>query len=151
MIASDHVHPRSVVLAVDVGSSSVRCSAYDVIDYTVVASSSQQRKSVDPGTGQIILFNTAIDHDAEGKNNINLLDVIDTCVDDVLRQVLVLQPSKPATQECFYKVVAIGFSTFVMNLVGVDDRGLLIGHEASMSYTCSQSPEVNAEVENLKR
>jgi gluconokinase len=48
-----------------------------------------------------------------------------------------------------YKVTAIGFSTFVMNLVGVDRHGHLVGDEATLSYAC-QTAEVNAEVEDLK-
>jgi gluconokinase len=122
---------QSVIVAVDVGSSSIRCSAYDATNYNVVASSSQQRRSVHPGTGRIILMD-----DTSGES---LLDVIDGCVDDVLRQLL----------QGEYKVTAIGFSTFVMNLVGVDRHGHLVGDEATLSYAC-QTAEVNAEVEDLK-
>lgn len=49
-----------------------------------------------------------------------------------------------------FSVIAVGFSSFTMNLIGVDENGVPIGEEASMSYACN-SAEVLEEVEHLKR
>jgi sugar (pentulose or hexulose) kinase len=130
----------SVILAIDIGSSSIRCTAYDVSNqecnqYRAVASQSQSRRSVQPGTGKILLAN-----DDDGTT---LLDDIDVLVDQVLSQL------QSVSHEA-YNVIAVGFSSFVMNLVGVDVHGHLMGDHATLSYACSQS-DVNAEVNNLKR
>jgi sugar (pentulose or hexulose) kinase len=129
----------SVILAIDIGSSSIRCTAYDVSNqashqYRFVASQSQSRRSVQPRTGQIVLANN---------DGTTMLDDIDVLVDQVLSQ---LQSASNNT----YNVIAVGFSSFVMNLVGVDVHGQLLGDHATLSYACSRS-EVNAEVKHLKR
>lgn len=208
---------RSVVLAIDVGSSSIRCSAYDITAKTpsssgtttttirsscsssssagchppplpnhgrVVASFRQSRRSVDPGTGRILVTGGGGDHhptidgsptaksttsttttgngsDTVGSRTTTsgpggLLDAIDTGVDRVLQQLerLSQPPPSPATPPHdhydSYKVRAVGFSTLVMNLVGVDREGALVGDSATLSYACP-SPSVHAEVEDLQR
>jgi sugar (pentulose or hexulose) kinase len=149
---------RSVILAIDVGSSSVRCTAYDAgavvsaddsdrsdrdkstddpaDSLEVLASSSQARRSVHPSTGQIAL---------ENDDGTTLLDIIDMLVDDVLRKL------QEKCRTSSFQVIALGFSSLVMNLVGVDRNGKLIGDSASMSYACSSTAEVIAEVQDLKR
>jgi gluconokinase len=150
---------RSVILAIDIGSSSIRCTAYETTlkenDYSVVAATQQPRRSVHPGTGRIVLVNSSSDDaDSNNKNNNNnnsgspggdgatlhssVLDDVDASVETVLEQLL--------PQD---KILAVGFSTFNMNLVGVDRHGKLVGEEATMSYAC-QLPQVHAEVEALK-
>lgn len=136
---------RLLILAIDVGSSSVRCAAYDRDERTAVASASRSRKSIHPGTGRVNIL-LVPDVGGGGDGSSNLWDVIDECVDDVLEQLA----ATTQQQQPEYKVVAIGFSTFVMNLIGVDRHGVPVGVEATLSYRCA-SPEVTAEVEHLKR
>jgi sugar (pentulose or hexulose) kinase len=130
---------RYLVLAIDVGSSSVRCTAYEVTSaegcdpFDVCAASSVPRRVVQPVTGQILVYSN---EDEEQ----NLFDDIDQCVDEVLDQL----------RSRSGKVVAIGFSTLVMNLIGVDERWIPVANNATLSYAC-QIPSVNKEVDLLKR
>lgn len=150
---------RSVVVTVDVGSSSVRCIAYDVTGYdqnsgpysiVPVTSSSQKRRSVRPSSGRIIL-DSEQDGTAHGSSVDGLLDTIDRCVTDVLESLPKTAAAAATADSLLFQVVAVGFSTFVMNLVGVDDCGRIVGATASVSYACSHAPEVHAEVEHLQR
>ena len=136
------VNGGGVILALDVGSSSVRCSAYDCRDTETLpevsrlrclATSRRLRRSVDFQGRIAWKESTSCASDT-------LLDVLDECVDDVLKQ---LQGEK-------HIIMGVGFSTFVMNLVGVNRLGEMVGDDATMSYAC-QIPDVNAEVEILKR
>jgi gluconokinase len=47
------------------------------------------------------------------------------------------------------RVVAVGFSTFVMNLIAVDHRGLPIDDEFTLSYACN-APNVVEECDNIR-
>jgi ribulose kinase len=137
-----------VILALDVGSSSARCSAYQILpnhDATAVTvqaldGCSAQRKirSVQPNTGKIIL-----NGQTEQGEAYSLLDEIDSCIDTTLQALR-------QHHHAHVNVVGLGFSTFVMNLVGVDSDGNAVGEEATMSYACN-SPEVAQECRNLKR
>mmetsp|Transcript_5090 Transcript_5090/g.12159 ORF Transcript_5090/g.12159 Transcript_5090/m.12159 type:complete len:606 (-) Transcript_5090:97-1914(-) len=147
----------SVILAIDVGSSSVRCTAYhyseknDAIG-TIPAdgcSSSIQRPGVEPITGSI-------------QTN-GLFEAVDSAVDEVLSK---LRSSEGIQKQ--FKVEAVGFSTFVMNLIAVDDCGNLIPFEQNaendensdnshqntptigISYACN-APDVHAECQNLRQ
>ena len=146
-----HEADAGVILSLDVGSSSVRCSAFEICwaaseqkgehraskISSCVASSRRLRRSVD-SQGRIAWRNGP---DSEAAN---LLDVIDECVDEVLTH---LQQNHGLDGK---RIKGVGLSTFAMNLVGVNRLGKVIGEVATMSYAC-QIPEVNAEVEKLKR
>ena len=128
-----------VILALDVGSSSARCSAYRILkdDPTTVQAlndCSAQRKirSVQPNTGKIKLTG----------EDCSLLDEIDACVDTTLQA---LRDNGES-----FQVVGLGFSTFVMNLVGVDKNGHVVGEEATISYACN-TREVANECRTLRR
>lgn len=47
-------------------------------------------------------------------------------------------------------IVAVGFSSLVMNLVGVDAEGIPVGDEATLSYACNL-PQVATKVKELQR
>ncbi|KAL7466227.1 hypothetical protein ACHAXS_006516, partial [Conticribra weissflogii] len=145
-----------IILAVDAGSSSIRCTAYERVesknldddgagnDYTNrtclerIMSSNElpspiiralenmchtiQMASVVPNSGYIRIK--------------EVLAGIDECIDEVLR----LLRLKFLSQE--YEVVAVGFSTFVMNLVGVNEFGEPIGESATLSYACNREDVV---------
>ena len=123
----------SIILAVDVGSSSVRCTSYEfscrsesegvsAASHPIRALEGMNRSipmtSVSPNTGFIRIN--------------EVLNAIDTCVNEVL--CLLRQ-----TMTKSYNIAALGFSTFVMNLVGVDEFGHPVGDEATMSYACNRS------------
>lgn len=68
--------------------------------------------------------------------------MIDTCVDNVLS---LLQSSLSQ-----FDIVGIGFSTFVMNLVGVDEWGAPVDDGMTCSYACNRREAVE-ECERLKQ
>lgn len=138
-----------VVLALDVGSSSARCSAYHAVVEKDDGATSVQAldgcyaqlkiRSVQPNTGKIILNGIK----EEGGESYNLLDEIDACIDSTLHALRKQRGDG-------FEVVGLGFSTFVMNLIGVDSNGQVIGEEATISYACN-SPQVAQECRNLRR
>jgi len=129
------------ILALDIGSSSVRCTAYqhltstddsskkNKISATPISSFSLPTRSVEPNTGKIHL----------GNGEDSLLSKIDQSVTAVLKEL-------PDT----IRVIAVGFSTFVMNLIAVDENGLPIGDEFTLSYACN-APDVVDECETIRR
>lgn len=120
-----------IILALDIGSSSIRCTAYAIQDSTIrstpVASSSTKARTVQPETGTIQL--------SYGTHT--LQDKIDECVDKVLKK---LNNAR---------VVAVGFSTFVMNLIAVDKDGKVLGDRFTLSYACN-TPMVAQECRRLR-
>jgi hypothetical protein len=176
-----------VILALDVGSSSVRASLYSVVVVAAPSSSSSapERGPVPAPTatatadaapaaraGAAILRSVQQERRSvlsSGRiDTSDLFDVIDQCVDQVLREGLD-RPTAPTDSGAGVVVAAVGFSTFCMNLVGLDEHGAVIGHlgaqqpeeegekeddeeetGTSMSYAC-RSEEVDREVEQLKR
>lgn len=72
-----------------------------------------------------------------------LLDEIDAMVDDCL-----VALRKHMTDP--FRIVGLGFSTFVMNLVAVDEYGQVVGEAATLSYAC-QCPHVSDACRKLKR
>jgi gluconokinase len=122
-----------VVLAVDIGSSSVRCVAYSRKGADVTAldgvSSSVKIKSVEPNTGKIRL----------GETN-SLLGCVDSCVDSVVKKLRGRSP---------FRIAGVGFSCFVMNWVAVDRDGQILGDDFSISYACN-TPEVARECEVIR-
>jgi len=137
-------------LALDVGSSSARCSAYRIVDSDDAPATTVQEidgcyaqrkiRSVRPNTGKIILTG-----ETDDKGEVyNLLDEIDGCIDTTLQALCERHANET------FQVVGLGFSTFVMNLVGVDCNGNPVGEEATVSYACN-SPQVAEECRNLRR
>ncbi len=133
---------RSIILVVDAGSSSVRCTSYELFssrsgrsEEVPISSQSPIKAiegmnhsvpmmSVSPNTGYIRIH--------------EVLGAIDLCIDEVLRLL-----RQTFTDEG-YNVTALGFSTFVMNLVGVDEFGQPLGDEATMSYACNRADVLDA-------
>lgn len=116
-----------VILALDIGSSSVRCSAYRIVDKdttTPLEQCCRKIRCVQPNTGKIQVVTE------EGGS---LLDEIDACIETMLHDL---------RQYWDFQVVGLGFSTFVMNLVGVDTSGNVVGQEATLSYACNSSDVV---------
>jgi len=79
----------------------------------------------------------------------DVLDAIDTCVDETLRSLRrIVHPDPSSGGGEYYRVVAVGFSTFVMNLVAVDIDGDPVGEVATCSYACNRA-DVVEECEKL--
>lgn len=113
---------REIILALDVGSSSVRCSAFKVSkkDGSIekIQSASKTVSCVRPNSGKIQWHH----------GNETLLDIIDQCVDVTIQKL---------RGDHVGSIAAVGFSSFVMNLVGCDESGNFIDEEATMSYACN--------------
>jgi ribulose kinase len=127
-----------VVIALDIGSSSIRCSAYRVLGKDGVKMLDQcytvrQLKTVESISGKIRLTT---------EQGTDLLDEIDGIVDDVLQKLREL--AEPT------KVLGLGFASFCMNLIALDALGHPVGQEATISYSCSTS-DVGDECRWLKR
>ena len=126
--------PHPVWLAVDIGSSSIRCSVFSRDDQNEkLATVHYPRRSVQPITGRIRLEGT--------DDELPLLEAIDWVVDQAIDHV------RKSIGEI--QVVVVGFACFVMNLVGVDDDEQPVP-DATLSYACS-SPQVTQEVYRIKR
>jgi gluconokinase len=109
---------NAVVVVFDVGSSSLRCTLYQVDDHlTILSHASVVRRSVEPRDGSIV--------NVEG-----LLDDLEHLLDEALRRATTDATSMLTVQ-------AIGFSTFCMNLIGLDrSTGRVV---ATFSYASQSS------------
>jgi gluconokinase len=139
----------NVILAVDIGSSSLRCTAYQTkrIDgchdestspFTLAATldcaASSPRSSVQPNTGKILLFD---DNSTTDTTASSIFDTLDSLIEQVLIKL------RTRIQDTFH-VVAVGFSTFVMNLVAVQSKtGQLLGNDATVSYACNATDAIH--------
>ncbi len=127
---------RKIILSIDIGSSSVRCSAYSwddastVVEALVGCSSSRPIQAAAAGTRQPILD--------------LLLEYVDNCVEDTL-QCLRQRQQQPNNE---FRIIAVGFSTFVMNLIGLHKDGNIVDG-ATITYACN-SPHVAQECQLLQ-
>jgi sugar (pentulose or hexulose) kinase len=129
-----------VVLTIDVGSSSIKCGVYEIIEDTNVQQLdncflSLSIRTVEPNTGKIELIST----NEEGNS---LFDDIDGLIDAMLDRL--------RTYPKELNVRGIGFSTFCMNLLALDQLGNPLGKDATISYACS-TEAVRNECAILKR
>ena len=149
MIERELAMNKSIILAIDAGSSSVRCIGYeyhgnntentqdidiDNINYNQSLSPlitamdgichTISMSAINPNTGHIHVH--------------QVLSAIDECVDKVL---CVLR-AQHNTSNYGYQIVAVGFSTFVMNLIGVDMNGDPVSDVATCSYACNRDDVV---------
>lgn len=156
---------KELVLCIDLGSSSVRCSLYELPpnndkqahhhhhcgggpiqqlrrrdDGQVVSAAKSWQAVLD---GKIQWWQPQPQQSTNDSDNaqqpLSLLDLVDACVQDVLDQV----------QQESVQIVAVGFSSLVMNLVGVDSKGQVIP-QATACYACNQ-PAVANKVKELQR
>jgi gluconokinase len=140
-----------VLIALDIGSSSLRCSAYELLEDSNAVealdgcSTQTKFRSIRPTTGRIaLLLNQKAEGDDGSSSSSSLLDEIDRCVDECLKAL------REKHHEDGFSIVGLGFSTFVMNLVGVDENGQPVDEQATLSYACN-APLVAQECRNMKR
>lgn len=128
-----------IVLALDIGSSSIRCSAYEVegrkVELFRDCFAVRHISTVEPNTGKIMLSTAESISDG-------LLIEVDSIVDECLAK---LRRCNQTT-----RVVGLGFASFCMNLVALNEYGKPIGKEATLSYACA-TPSVAEECRYLKK
>ena len=142
-------------MAIDIGSSSIRCSAYELLDADPSSNesespikaldncrSSRPVRSVQPNTGKIQLLGHS-DNEEDTSLSLSLMDHLDECMDELLSMI------RSTHGQGGFQILAVGFSSFVMNLVAVDADGNIVGDEASISYACN-SPDVADKCRNLR-
>lgn len=141
---------KSIILAVDTGISSICCTAYEyhglgqfclnqkwlIAEMIDGGSITTQFVSAVKGVSHMIPISAVISNTGNIRINEVIL-AIDTCIDETLRNL------RQHLSDSCYQVVAIGFTTFVMNLVAVDIYGDPVGDAATCSYTCSREDVVN--------
>jgi hypothetical protein len=163
-----HAAPVKIILAVDIGSSSTRCTPWVLQrpqspvegsetansqpslsfgvtplqeehgggcgDSVVVARSVRQVRAIHPDTGRIISVPL-------------LLSAVDEVVDEILERMRTISSASSFA----FEIVGVGFTSFVMNLVGVDESGEPVDDDrATLTYACN-TPEVAGHVRALKR
>lgn len=163
---------QQLVLCIDIGSSSVRCSLYKLPNdndnggsgkdgssssipivsdatttgttttTTLCCSSSRSWEAVHASTGKIRL--------QQDEESISLFDVLEECMDDLFQKINNTITSSDDDDDDDVVIVAVGFSSLVMNLIGVDAQGHPVGQEATLSYACNL-PQVAQEVQELER
>ncbi len=135
-----------LVIALDVGSSSIRCTPYHITATSVSAihgcSVAKQRASVRPNTGKIALLNSS--ENGNLTEDQTLFEDIDACIDDTL------QLLRSHYNQVTFQIAAVGISSFVMNLIGIDQFGQIVSEECTLSYACN-SMYVVEEISRLKR
>jgi len=160
---------RSIVLTVDIGSTRVRCSAYEYHGGPHHPNRYQWKQSPLAGpmmdvdaimmsggndsAPKIVNEFNGVSHTipisaVSDTGNIRIHEVlggIDICIDETL---MLLNQYHTSAGSC-YQVVAIGFTTFVMNLVGVDIHGDPVGEAATCSFACNRE-DVVKECERLR-
>ena len=148
---------KRLILCIDLGSSSVRCSLFEWgetvrpfrLDDTATSSSSSASQSWEAvREGKILWWqNTATDADNQP---LCLLDLVDQCMDQVLGgKMLAAATTTSSKDDDAPQIVAVGFSSLVMNLVGVDRDGQVVP-EATLSYACNDAT-VAQKVKELER
>jgi hypothetical protein len=154
---------RSFLLAIDAGSSSIRCTAYeyhphhggggggsgtsDSNKHLALLSSSSSSTQPPPLVTAVKGVSHAIPLEAivpiTGHIRIHeVLEAIDNCVDETLKLLRQRMLSCDLTHSYPHQVVAIGFSTFVMNFVALDIYGDPVGDVATCSYACNRDDVV---------
>lgn len=130
-ISTQHQHEEelmSIILSLDIGSSSVRCSAYNFnrpmnkavnVEAIRGCSSCRPIKTIQ-NDGEMIVC----DH--------SVLDEIDSVVDETLQRLRDVNNSKT------FHVAAVAFTTFVCNLIGIDIDGNVVPG-ASVTYACNST------------
>ncbi|KAL7530176.1 hypothetical protein ACHAXR_003347, partial [Thalassiosira sp. AJA248-18] len=149
----------SVILAIDAGSSSIRCTGYEFTfgdqqsggpffahnnDFVQPTSAPPSPVKEMDGISHTIRMASVVPNTGCVRIH-EVLSAVDKCIDEVLG----LLRQSTLVQNSSFQIVAIGFSTFAMNLIGVDVFGEPVGEAATLSYACNRE-DVVKECESLK-
>lgn len=147
----DCFNETKVILSVDVGSSSIRCSAYEynsdstASDFRVSALNNCKSickiSCIRPGYGHIILSRSI--HSKDSGSSVYLLDDIDNCINECVKKL------RSHYEHTSFSIISIGLTTFVMNLIAIDNHGNSCGKKMTLSYACNRV-EVNNVCRRLK-
>lgn len=144
---------KYIILAIDAGSSSIRCTGYEYYGDNTESTNdidSDNNNNNDQSLSPLVTAMDGISHTISmsaidpntGHIHIQqVLSAIDECVDKVLC-LLRSTYNNNTTSNDGYKIIALGFSTFVMNLVGVDVNGDPVSDVATCSYACNRDDVV---------
>jgi len=143
---------KSIILAIDAGSSSVRCTGYEYHGDNKEDSQHIDNNDInnDPSSSPLVIAMDGISHTISmsainpntGYIHIQqVLSAIDECVDEVLCLLRSTDNNNTSSSDG-YQIIAVGFSTFVMNLVGVDVNGDPVSDVATCSYACNRDDVV---------
>jgi sugar (pentulose or hexulose) kinase len=148
-----------LILCIDIGTSSIRCSAFEILQpssgrhdpssnlvaFVSGSLSSKRISCIEPRTGNINIYPYHTSNGSQdADNHSSIFDVIDSCVDETLT-FLRCHSSYSSSS-----ILGMGFSSFVMNLIGVDRSGKPLGPQATMSYACN-SRHVQEECQRIHR
>ena len=166
---------KSVILSIDVGSSSIRCTPYYTNDTsatngtnntTMTSSTSTSNGTkpaavtalpqcastckiscVEPETGHILLQRTDTCSSNSTSQSKTILQDINSCIDETIASLRIHHKDEES-----FQIVAIGITTFVMNLMGVGADGdfLSLGKGYTCSYACN-SQSVQQQCRALKQ
>uniref|UniRef100_K3W9T1 Carbohydrate kinase FGGY N-terminal domain-containing protein n=1 Tax=Globisporangium ultimum (strain ATCC 200006 / CBS 805.95 / DAOM BR144) TaxID=431595 RepID=K3W9T1_GLOUD len=111
-----------IVIVVDVGSSSIRASCFALVPQPSSASATTVNASRSNSGVEWVLINGSLQQlhsdciDANGEADIlQVAAKVETVVDGALQFLRATQLTN--------KIVGVGFSTFAMNILGIDDKG----------------------------
>ena len=102
----------TLILAIDIGSSSVRCIAYDLNLHPIVSIASKLQ-AINPNGGSIRIS--------------QVITTVESCIDSMLKNIR--QKIKEFT------IVRVCISSFVMNLIGIADDEIV--ENGTLSYACN--------------
>ena len=144
---------KSIILAIDAGSSSIRCTGWW---YEYHGNNKEDTHDIDNNDINNAQFSSPLVTAMDGISHTismpatkhttghihirQVLSTIDECVDKVLSLLRSTQDTTSSNDG--YQIVALGFSTFVMNLVGVDVNGDPVSDVATCSYACNRDDVV---------
>lgn len=182
--ADTSARPVQIIFAVDIGSSSTRCSPWvlqrsvdedQVKGSPAVKSGSSFSFGVKPLSAHAAFNDPTNGQQDEPESVVRsarhvraihpdtgrigsvplLLDAVDEVVEETLERLRRMSnaslSSSSSSAPLAFEIVGIGFTSFVMNLVGVDDNGEPVDDDrATLCYACN-TPEVAAHVKALKR
>ncbi|KAF1329894.1 Carbohydrate kinase fggy, partial [Globisporangium splendens] len=112
-----------IVIVVDVGSSSIRASCFALVPHPSSTSSTTSNARASNGNSGVewVLINGSLQQlhsdciDANGETDIlQVAAKVETVVDGALQFL--------RTTQLTHKIVGVGFSTFVMNILGIDEK-----------------------------
>lgn len=138
------------LLAIDAGSSSIRCTAYQLNDETNHDNTTASLTTTTTAKSSLLQstpFHHSIPLSTITSTSIQVHPIL-TAIDECIDMVLSLLRDSSSDDDAGYRIASVGFSTFVMNFIGVDMNGDVV-EDVACWYGCN-SREVGMECERLR-